>query len=185
MCMLKNLVASFSRKRKRKLSVQDRRMQELLRVVSEEEPGDPNIAFTKVEKDLLYKSRDILRDLPPTGRDGGLMQKVAAAHNVTRQYVYQVLFPEEPKKLFCGKTSTHKAIWLTMHNRVSNHSAAKLYCQLFNELRASGETTAKIPKAKIRFIRKRAQQLADNAGKRLVTEQDTKTIPTTYVFKLV
>lgn len=181
--MLKGLLANF-RKRRKKLSATERRTQELLRVVSDDGPGDPSIVFTRDEKAYLYKSRDTLRDLPPTGRDGGLMQKVATAHNVTRQYVHQVLFPEEPAKLFSGKTGTHKAIWLTMHGKVSQHGAARLYCQLFDELRETGQSTAKIPKAKIRFIQKRAQQLAEEAGKRLITEQNTGTIPTTYVFKI-
>jgi len=181
--MLRSLLHTF-RKRKKKLSVTERRTQELLRVVSDDGQGDPNIVFTKAEKAYLYKSRDTLRDLPPTGRDGGLMQKVATDHGVTRQYVHQVLFPEDPSKLFSGKTGTHKAIWLTMHSKVSQHAAARLYCQLFDELRGTGQSTARIPKAKIRFIQKRAQQIADEAGKKLITEQDAGTIPTTYVFKI-
>lgn len=179
--MLKGL---FSRKPK-KLAYSELRAKELLRVTETEPDEGDELSFTRDEKYRLFKARDTLRNLPPTGKSGGVLQRVAAEVGSSRQYVHQVIFPKNPQKLFSSRNETYRKIWFLMEAKIMSIPMSTTYDRFFEELTSKGEVSAKIPKSKIRFLQKRAYQLAELQGKSIRVFQDNETIPSTYHFKLI
>lgn len=73
-------------------------------------------SFTEAEKNAFYAAREALRWLPAFGPNGCWLQSTAdrvteAGLKASRQYVDQVLWPRDPKRIFTTRTPTYKAIW--------------------------------------------------------------------------
>lgn len=156
----------------------------MLRVLAVEEDAGQPYSFTPDEKSQYYEAREILKSLPPTGKDGGMMQRIASLHNVTRQYVHQVLFPKSPDRLFMGRSGTYRSIWAALLDETDRHQSAPLYREFSRELTEKNFVEAQIPKSRIRFIKRRASAIAKEYGKTLTITGNVTTIPTTYKFIL-
>lgn len=103
---------------------------ELSRLTSDEEDWEgmsedvrERIGFSRLEKQVFYSARQMLRWLPATGPNGSWQTEVAArvqaqGLKATKQYVSQVLFPRDARRLFASRTMAYKAIWTALASLV-------------------------------------------------------------------
>jgi len=100
-------------------------------------------SFTAAEKGAFYAARQLLRWLPTFGPSGCWLQTTAdrvtaLGLNCTKQYVDQVLWPRDPKRIFSTRTSTYKAIWSELaklvEERLNTDPALMAYSLLLEKL---------------------------------------------------
>ncbi len=96
-------------------------------------------SFTEEEKGLYYAARESLRWLPTFGPNGCWLQTTADRVTAlglpaTKQYVNQVLWPRDPKRLFLTRTATYKQIWVQMANLVAERLQADPTLLAYSEL---------------------------------------------------
>ncbi len=100
-------------------------------------------SFTEEEKGLFYAARESLRWLPTFGPNGCWLQTTADRVTAlglpaTKQYVSQVLWPRDPKRIFLPRTATYKAIWSQMAalvgERLSEDPTLLAYSELLEKL---------------------------------------------------
>lgn len=96
-------------------------------------------SFTEEEKVLYYAARESLRWLPTFGPSGCWLQTTADRVTAlglpaTKQYVNQVLWPRDPKRLFLTRTPTYKAIWVQMASLVAERLNADPTLLAYSEL---------------------------------------------------
>lgn len=183
MSFLPNPLKRLFRKKPSKPTRAERERQELVRVISTEvdyesmsDSEKAQYGFSTSEKRNMYAARQMLRFLPSTGKEGGMLQAIATESGKTRQYVYQCFYPKEPAKIFGGRTAKHKLIWQSLVQKISTHQTLPKYQNLFETLISGKPVEVRISAPKYRFVMKRLQAL--NVA--VTVEENASTIPTTY-----
>lgn len=134
--MLTKLFRKLSRSRKdrkEKLSLSQRRDVELLVIAADPTEAEKKlppqefdmVCFSVHEKKRLYAARSMIKFLPSTVSGGVVtqtakMMDIVYGKKVSKQYVHQVLFPDDPLSLFGKRNITYKQIWLMMEQAISD-----------------------------------------------------------------
>ena len=136
-----------------------------------------SVSYTTAEKAEMYRCRQDLRFLPPTGKNGGVIQAVARDLDLSRQYVHQVFFPKDPNKLFSGRATTQKRAWQCLVRRLKEHALLPKYKSVFETILSGRRVEVTIPVSKFKWIRKNATRLVPG----IKIDACNDTVPTTYV----